>query len=197
MTPPDQHDQDGNPLASAGEAPEPFAERYEKALADDRQRAGLLRFQRHWRGQRDASFARYEEDTGRSFEAMRDRLAAVKDEVIADRPIPTSHSSRRRPNGTARSSTRARAPKTPTATSPSSAPRHGVQIVDKSKSMVSEETGLNHYLEERGIRVAETDLGEWLVQLAHERPSHIIAPGDPHGPAQSRPSCSARRPASR
>jgi len=51
-----------------------------------------------------------------------------------------------------------------------------VRLVAKSKSMVSEEIGLNAYLEERGFKVVETDLGEWIIQLAGERPSHITAP---------------------
>jgi iron-sulfur cluster protein len=46
----------------------------------------------------------------------------------------------------------------------------------KSKSMVSEEIGLNRFLENKGYRVVETDLGEWIIQLAGERPSHITAP---------------------
>lgn len=46
----------------------------------------------------------------------------------------------------------------------------------KAKSMVSEEIGLNDFLESRGYQVVETDLGEWIVQLAKERPSHITAP---------------------
>jgi len=46
----------------------------------------------------------------------------------------------------------------------------------KSKSMVSEEISLNHALEERGHRVVETDLGEYIVQLRGERPAHIITP---------------------
>jgi L-lactate dehydrogenase complex protein LldF len=46
----------------------------------------------------------------------------------------------------------------------------------KSKSMATEETGLNEALEARGWKVTETDLGEWIVQLAREHPSHIIAP---------------------
>ncbi|MCB1722649.1 MAG: iron-sulfur cluster-binding protein [Chromatiaceae bacterium] len=48
--------------------------------------------------------------------------------------------------------------------------------VVKGKSMVSEETGLNHYLEQRGIDVIESDLGEYIIQLAEEPPSHIVAP---------------------
>jgi L-lactate dehydrogenase complex protein LldF len=46
----------------------------------------------------------------------------------------------------------------------------------KGKSMVSEESGLNEYLIERGIDILESDLGEFIIQLAGEPPSHIIAP---------------------
>ncbi|RJP51164.1 MAG: hypothetical protein C4583_09250 [Anaerolineaceae bacterium] len=49
-------------------------------------------------------------------------------------------------------------------------------LVAKSKSMVSEEIGLNHTLEAAGHRVVETDLGEYIIQLRHERPAHIITP---------------------
>jgi len=56
------------------------------------------------------------------------------------------------------------------------AQQHEVELVVKSKSMTSEEIELNHALEALGIQVVETDLGEWIVQLAGERPSHIIAP---------------------
>lgn len=54
--------------------------------------------------------------------------------------------------------------------------RHGVRRAVKSKSMLSEEIGLNHALEAQDIEVIESDLGEYIVQLAHETPSHIIAP---------------------
>lgn len=49
-------------------------------------------------------------------------------------------------------------------------------LIVKSKSMVSEEIGLNDFLAGRGFRVVETDLGEWIIQLAGDRPSHITAP---------------------
>ena len=49
-------------------------------------------------------------------------------------------------------------------------------LVAKSKSMVSEEIDLNHALEAQGLRVVETDLGEYIVQLRKERPAHIITP---------------------
>jgi L-lactate dehydrogenase complex protein LldF len=49
-------------------------------------------------------------------------------------------------------------------------------LVAKSKSMVSEEINFNHALEAAGLRPVETDLGEYIVQLRGERPSHIITP---------------------
>jgi L-lactate dehydrogenase complex protein LldF len=54
--------------------------------------------------------------------------------------------------------------------------QRGAKTVTKGKSMVSEEIGLNPFLEANGIVPVETDLGEYIVQLRHEPPSHIIAP---------------------
>jgi iron-sulfur cluster protein len=56
------------------------------------------------------------------------------------------------------------------------AARHGARKVVKVKSMTSEEIDLNAALEEAGISVRETDLGEYIIQLTGERPSHITAP---------------------
>lgn len=46
----------------------------------------------------------------------------------------------------------------------------------KSKSMTAEETLLNHRLEDDGLEVIETDLGEWIIQLRHEGPTHMVMP---------------------
>ncbi len=54
--------------------------------------------------------------------------------------------------------------------------RHGTRRVVKSKSMLTEEIALNAALETAGIAVFETDLGEYIVQLAGEPPSHIVGP---------------------
>lgn len=54
--------------------------------------------------------------------------------------------------------------------------QHGVRKVVKSKSMASEEIGLNRHLQDLDIEVVETDLGEWIIQVARETPSHIIVP---------------------
>ncbi|HTV68320.1 MAG TPA: LutB/LldF family L-lactate oxidation iron-sulfur protein [Rhizobiaceae bacterium] len=50
------------------------------------------------------------------------------------------------------------------------------RTVTKGKSMITEEIGLNDFLEKQGIRPVETDLGEYIIQLRGEHPSHIIAP---------------------
>jgi len=52
----------------------------------------------------------------------------------------------------------------------------GLQLAVKGKSMTSEEIHLNDALEAAGVRVVETDLGEFIVQIDHDRPSHIITP---------------------
>jgi L-lactate dehydrogenase complex protein LldF len=56
------------------------------------------------------------------------------------------------------------------------AKENDVKIVVKSKSMATEEINLNHALEAAGIRAIETDLGEYIIQLAGTGPSHIIVP---------------------
>ncbi len=56
------------------------------------------------------------------------------------------------------------------------AARHEVRRAVKSKSMISEEVALNHALQAHDIDVLETDLGEFIVQLSGETPSHIVTP---------------------
>ena len=53
---------------------------------------------------------------------------------------------------------------------------HGVKLITKTKSMVTEEIGLNKHLAREGFEVVETDLGEYIIQLADEPPYHIIGP---------------------
>ncbi len=56
------------------------------------------------------------------------------------------------------------------------AKENNVKTIVKSKSMATEEVHLNPFLEKEGIEVAETDLGEWIIQLAGQRPSHMVMP---------------------
>ena len=54
--------------------------------------------------------------------------------------------------------------------------QHSARRIAKGKSMVTEETGLNDFLKRAGLRVMETDLGEYIIQQAGETPSHIVGP---------------------
>jgi L-lactate dehydrogenase complex protein LldF len=54
--------------------------------------------------------------------------------------------------------------------------QHSARRIAKGKSMVTEETGLNEFLIRAGLEVKETDLGEYIIQLAGETPSHIVGP---------------------
>ncbi len=148
---------------------EPFEQRYRKALSDPVLRENLSGFQHTWRRNRDRAAANPE------FDANRERLVRVKDAVIADLPAYVDQfvSAARRSGAstfTARTGSEVREYVSTLAS------ERGANVIVKSKSMVTEEIGLNHSLEPLGIRVIETDLGEWIVQLAGERPSHITGP---------------------
>ena len=54
--------------------------------------------------------------------------------------------------------------------------KRGARKLIKSKSMVSEEIHLNQHLEAEGLEIVESDLGEYIIQLAHETPAHIVIP---------------------
>ncbi|MDQ2945091.1 MAG: LutB/LldF family L-lactate oxidation iron-sulfur protein [Acidobacteriota bacterium] len=56
------------------------------------------------------------------------------------------------------------------------AKERGAHLIVKSKSMTTEEIDLNERLEHHGLEAVETDLGEYILQLAHQRPYHIVAP---------------------
>ncbi len=56
------------------------------------------------------------------------------------------------------------------------AQRKNARKVVKSKSMVTEEIGVNHVLQDAGIQVIETDLGEYILQLDQDPPSHVVVP---------------------
>lgn len=159
----------------------PFGERYRRALADSRLKRNLLAFQRAWRLTRDAAFARLEAEgpslgaTGTSFAEAKARLVAAKDGVLAD---PLSARARFSAAFTARGGV------VHAATTADDARdivlrllrERGVTLFAKGKSMVAEEVFLNQHLEAAGITVVETDLGEWIIQLAHETPSHMVMP---------------------
>jgi iron-sulfur cluster protein len=159
----------------------PFGERYRRALADPRLKRNLLAFQRAWRLTRDAAFTRLETEaptlgaSGTSFAETKARLVAAKDSVLDDPLAARARFERafRARGGVVHD---ARTADDARAIVLRLLQERGVTLFAKGKSMVAEEVFLNHHLEDSGIRVVETDLGEWIIQLAHETPSHMVMP---------------------
>ena len=158
----------------------PFAARYCKALGDGQLARNLLNFQRAWGAARRAAFDHFRGQgtlgvAGPSFAAQRERLTAAKGLAIRDRAAQL-----------ARFKQAAQAAGAIVHESASAADavryvvelcqRRGATLFAKGKSMVSEEIFLNHALEAAGVQAVETDLGEWIIQLAHETPSHMVMP---------------------
>lgn len=146
-----------------------FEALYEQALADSQLSDNLTRFQQSWRASRDAQMAAVGfPDLRASMKAAKtdaiDHLDRYLDQFIAAAEAAGSivHLA-----GDADEATRIIR---------DIARQNGVQVVAKSKSMVSEEIELNHVLVDDGVEVVETDLGEWIVQLREERPSHMVMP---------------------
>ena len=112
---------------------------------------------------------------GLDFESLRTEIAAMKDRVLATREELRDQFIRNaRAAGAkvyiAKDADEANLYITELATA------NGVRKVVKSKSMVSEEIHLNAALEKAGVQAVETDLGEWIIQLAGQRPSHMVMP---------------------
>jgi L-lactate dehydrogenase complex protein LldF len=150
--------------------PVPFHRRVEDALANTQMRRAVQRTAGHVLGTRAAALARLD-----GADAIRDHARAIRAHTLSrlDRYLdqfvealearggqayfaPTGEEAVEYIRGLARS--------------------RGVTKAVKSKSMISEEIELNPALEADGVTVVETDLGEYIVQLDHDRPSHIVAP---------------------
>jgi L-lactate dehydrogenase complex protein LldF len=153
----------------------PFEERYEQALSDPNVRNGLLDFQRGWRESRDERVAELEALTGKTFNELRQDFGDVKHAVVADWD---HYLAQFEAAATAAGSTVVSVSSAEEACRfiGELATEHGSDLVVKGKSMVSEEIGLNPFLESQGITAVETDLGEWILQLADEHPSHLVMP---------------------
>ena len=154
-----------------------FKERLEVALVDTNMHKALERFAPSWRISRSNVFASEEGDYGSefSFATMRSELRKAKDYAIEHQEeLIAQFKAQAEASGAIIYEAR----------TAEDANRYiyelcqskGIDLVVKSKTMVSEETELNAYLEEHGITPVETDLGEWVAQLAHERPSHMVMP---------------------
>ena len=146
-----------------------FKDNAHEALTDARLQ-GAMSFSRNFVGRRAAAAARLPE-----FEALRDSARAIKDHTLAhlDLYLEAYEQKVRASGGEvhyAQDAEEARKIIIDLCKS------MGAKSVTKGKSMIAEEIDLNHALEGAGIEPIETDLGEYIIQLRGEGPSHIIAP---------------------
>jgi iron-sulfur cluster protein len=143
--------------------------RIDQALATPKLQDALHKFGDAFLIAREKAFSDYD------FEALREEISSCKDEVAANRQ---QYLEQFIANAEASGTTVYLAKTASDANDyiAKLAQDRGVKLVAKSKSMASEEIHLNHALESSGIEVLETDLGEWIIQLAGQRPSHMVMP---------------------
>ena len=146
-----------------------YRQRIDKALATPKLQDALHKFGDAYMASRDNAFAGYD------FEAMRQEIAAMKDGV---REKHTELLQQFIQNAKSAGTTIYLAKTAEDANNyiAELAKKKGAKLAVKSKSMASEETHLNRALEKAGTRALETDLGEWIIQLAGQRPSHMVLP---------------------
>ena len=146
-----------------------FRESIQSAVHNDNLTGALGRFSEAYRVSRAKAYE------GIDFEQVRNRIAEVKSFAASHLDELAATFTR---NAEARGAKvfRTTEPKAACDYIVNLARKNGVEAVVKSKSMASEEIHLNHRLEEAGITVSETDLGEWIIQLAGQTPSHMVMP---------------------
>ncbi|WP_029010898.1 lactate utilization protein B [Azospirillum halopraeferens] len=147
-----------------------FPENARRALADDRLRAMLDKSASGFRLRRRMAADRLPE-----FEALRDRGRDIKDHTLAhlDLYLERFEAQVRAAGGTVHWCADAAGARDAILAICRAA---GAKTVTKGKSMIAEEIAINDHLEAHGLVPVETDLGEYIVQLRKEPPSHIIAP---------------------
>jgi L-lactate dehydrogenase complex protein LldF len=148
-----------------------FEYNYQRALANSQLQKALSNATTKFTLARKAAVA----NVGDEWEELRDRAREIKEHAVAnlDRYLDEFSGNVERLGGNvfwARDGQEANSFITGLAR------ERGVKLAVKSKSMMTEEIELNHALAAVGVEAVETDLGEYIIQLAGERPSHIIAP---------------------
>ncbi len=146
-----------------------YKQSIDKALATPRLQEALHRFGDAYLLSREKAFA------GIDFEALRRDIAAMKDDVRERRDELIAEFTRNAEAAGAKVFF-ARTAQEANDYISGLARELGVRLAVKSKSMASEEIHLNRALEKAGVKAVETDLGEWIIQLAGQRPSHMVMP---------------------
>jgi L-lactate dehydrogenase complex protein LldF len=152
------------------QTPETFDRNARAALADVQLRGALRNLAGVIGERRRAAIATIED-----WEGLRERARAIKDETLAhlDKYLEEFADNAERAGAQIHW---ARDAEEANAIVCALAKGRGARLIVKSKSMVTEETHLNAALEAEGIEIIESDLGEYIIQLAGETPSHIVVP---------------------
>ena len=147
-----------------------FEEAAERALRDERLQGAMRNVGTSFTLRMQNGFARVADPEG-----LRKRAQAVKERSLANLPflLETLELKVQEAGGQVHW---ARTGKEARQIVKDLAKQHGVKSIIKGKSMVGEEIGLNQDLIDEGLDVFEADLGEFIIQLAGEPPSHIIGP---------------------
>lgn len=146
-----------------------FRESIQQALENANLSGALGRFSESYRGSRAKAYE------GIDFELLRGRIAEVKSRAASQLDALAARFTASAESLGARVF-RANDPALVKDYILDVARKSGVKTIVKSKSMASEEIHLNPFLQAAGIDVSETDLGEWIIQLAGQRPSHMVLP---------------------
>ncbi len=140
-----------------------------EALANPNLGGALGKFSEAYRSSRAKAYE------GIDFEALRERIVEVKSHAASHlNELAEAFAEKARANGV--KVFRANSGEAVRDYILELAREKGVRSVVKSKSMATEEIHLNSHLEKAGVSVKETDLGEWIIQLAGQRPSHMVMP---------------------
>jgi L-lactate dehydrogenase complex protein LldF len=147
-----------------------FPDNAHRAIADVKLQAALARFGEGFPVKRRSAIDRLPE-----FDQLRDSAKAIKDHVLdhLDFYLERFESKVSEAGGQVHWCADAQSARD---TVLAICREHGARTVTKAKSMIGEEIGINEFLEEHSVKPVETDLGEYIIQLRHEPPSHIIVP---------------------
>ncbi len=148
---------------------EPFKEDILRALDDGQMRGALAKFAAEYPAGRECAYQ------NQDFAAIRHDIAKIKDYAAENlEKLANDFEFNAKEQGAIVYRARDNADALQYITS--LAKEKQVKNIVKSKSMTSEEIELNSHLEEIGCTVTETDLGEWIIQLLGEKPSHMVLP---------------------
>ncbi|MDM8523539.1 LUD domain-containing protein [Desulfococcaceae bacterium HSG8] len=146
-----------------------YKEELKKALSDRFLRSALDKFNTTYRAARPVVYKDID------FDGLRDEIAAGKDAALP-RLMELFETFKTHAQAAGVKIHEAKDAREANEIIAAIAKENDVRKIVKSKSMTAEETYLNAHLEKEGFQVTETDLGEWIIQLRHEGPSHMVMP---------------------